>query len=79
MRRAAVSVPSNIAEGSARNGTKELIYFLSVATGSLAELDTQLDLAFRLQYCTKITAIQSRLDEVTALTLALMKSLKDKA
>ena len=78
MRRAAVSVPSNIAEGSARNGTKELIYFLGVATGSLAELDTQLDLAFRLKYCTEITSIQLRLDEVSALTLALMKSLKEK-
>lgn len=40
MRRAAVSVPSNIAEGSARNTTKELIHFLSIATGSLSELDT---------------------------------------
>ena len=50
MRRAAVSVPSNIAEDSARSGTKELLYFLGVATGSLAELDTQLDLALRLEY-----------------------------
>jgi four helix bundle protein len=54
MRRAAVSVPSNIAEGSARNSTKELLYFLNVATGSLAELDTQFDLSFRLNYCTDI-------------------------
>jgi four helix bundle protein len=79
MRRAAVSVPSNIAEGSARSGTKELLYFLGVATGSLAELDTQLDLVHRLKYGTEITSTQSRLDEVSALTLALMKSLKDKA
>lgn len=79
MRRAVVSVPSNIAEGSARHGTKELLYFLGIATGSLAELDTQLELSLRLRYCTDITAIQSRLDEVSALTLALMKSLKDKA
>ena len=79
MRRAAVSVPSNIAEGSARNGTKELLYFLGVATGSLAELDTQLDLAHRLNYCSEIAELQSRLDEVAALTLALMKSLKEKA
>ncbi|MEO8343640.1 MAG: four helix bundle protein [Gallionella sp.] len=79
MRRAAVSVPSNIAEGSARSGTKELLYFLGVATGSLAELDTQLDLVHRLKYGTEITSIQSRLDEISALTLALMKSLKDKA
>jgi four helix bundle protein len=78
MRRAAVSVPSNISEGSARRGTKELLYFLGVATGSLAELDTQLEIAFRLKYCTEIEAIQLRLDEVSALTLALMKSLKDK-
>ena len=72
MRRAAISAPSNIAEGSARRGTKELLYFLGIATGSLAELDTQLDLALRLKFCTEITSIQSRLDEVSALTLALM-------
>ena len=78
MRRAAISAPSDIAEGSARRGTKELLYFLGIATGSLAELDTQLDLALRLKFCTEITSIQSRLDEVSALTLALMKSLKDK-
>ena len=78
MRRAAVSVPSNIAEGSARNGTKELLYFLGMATGSLAELDTQLELVYRLKYCDDISPAQARLDEVSALTLALMKSLKDK-
>lgn len=78
MRRAAVSVPSNIAEGSARNGTKELLYFLGVATGSLAELDTQLDLVHRLKYSAETSSVQARLDEVSALTLALMKSLKDK-
>lgn len=78
MRRAAVSAPSNMADGSARNSTKELLYFLNLATGSLAELDTQLDIAFRLHYCSDITAVQSRLDEVSALTLALIKSLKDK-
>ena len=72
MRRAAISAPSDIAEGSARRGTKELLYFLGIATGSLAELDTQLDLALRLKFCTEITSIQSRLDEVSALTLALM-------
>ena len=41
MRRAAVSIPSNIAEGQSRNSTKEFIQFLSVAKGSNAELQTQ--------------------------------------
>ncbi len=78
MRRAAVSVPSNIAEGSARNSTREIIHFLSKATGSLSELDTQLELTKRLGYSTDISNIQATLDETTALTLAMAKSLKSK-
>jgi len=50
MRRAAVSIPSNIAEGQARKSTKEFLQFISVARGSLAELETQLELAVRLRY-----------------------------
>lgn len=50
MRRAAVSIPSNIAEGQARDSTKEFLHFLSISRGSLAELDTQLELAIRLDY-----------------------------
>jgi len=49
MRRAAVSIPSNIAEGQSRNSTGEFIQFLGVAKGSLAELETQVELATRLQ------------------------------
>jgi four helix bundle protein len=51
MRRAVVSVPSNIAEGQARHGRREFVQFLSHAEGSLAELDTQLALAVELGYC----------------------------
>jgi four helix bundle protein len=51
MRRAVVSVPSNIAEGQARRGRREFVKFLSLAEGSLAELDTQLTLAVELGYC----------------------------
>jgi four helix bundle protein len=51
MRRAVVSVPSNIAEGQARHGRREFVQFLSHAEGSLAELDTQLTLAVELGYC----------------------------
>jgi four helix bundle protein len=50
MRRAAVSIPSNIAEGRARNSSREFLHFLSISRGSLAELDTQLELAIRLDY-----------------------------
>ncbi len=51
MRRAAVSVPSNIAEGQARNTTGEFVQFLSHAEGSLAELDIQVRLSVALGFC----------------------------
>lgn len=50
MRRAAVSVPSNIAEGAARSGPNELLHFLSMASASLSELDTHVEIARRLGY-----------------------------
>ena len=49
-RKSAVSVPSNIAEGSARNSSKELYHYLGISAGSLAEVETQLELAARLDY-----------------------------
>ena len=51
MRRAAVSIPSNIAEGQARHTTGEFIQFISHAEGSVAELNTQLILAVELKFC----------------------------
>jgi four helix bundle protein len=51
MRRAAVSIPSNIAEGQARHTTGEFVQFISHAERSLAELDTQLILSLELQFC----------------------------
>lgn len=51
MRRAAVSVPSNIAEGQARHTTGEFIQFISHAEGSIAEVDTQLILSVELKFC----------------------------
>ncbi|MGI9113468.1 MAG: four helix bundle protein [Chthoniobacterales bacterium] len=51
LRRAAVSVPSNIAEGQARRTTGEFVQFISHAEGSIAELDTQLILSLELKFC----------------------------
>jgi four helix bundle protein len=50
MRRAAVSVPSNIAEGAARSGKKEFLQFLNIAQGSASELDTQIELSLMLEF-----------------------------
>ena len=50
LRRAAVSIPSNIAEGQARRSTNEFVRFLSIALGSLAEAETQIMIARRLDY-----------------------------
>ena len=52
--RAVVSVPSNIAEGSKRHTTKEFLRFLGIAQGSLAEVETQVIIAFRLHYITQM-------------------------
>ena len=50
VRRAAVSIPSNIAEGHTRESTKEYLNHISMAQASLAELETQMEIAVRLQY-----------------------------
>jgi four helix bundle protein len=78
MRRAATSVPANIAEGAARSGTRELLHFLSIATGSLSELDTHLEVAKRLTLLNNTHEVQAKIDQVSALILALAKSLKAK-
>ncbi len=80
IRRAAVSVPSNIAEGAAGRTTDQFSYFLSNAIGSLNELDTQLDLAFRLGYLEEraYNSLQETLDRCTALTYNLKKSVRSK-
>jgi len=50
LRRAVVSIPSNIAEGNSRNTTKEYVQFLNIALGSKAEVETQLEICLRLEY-----------------------------
>ena len=79
MQRAAVSVPSNIAEGFARNGTKELLHFLSISAGSLSELDTLIELAARLGYLNNAKELNGKVDEVSGLLMGLSASIKRRA
>jgi len=77
-RRAAVSIPSNIAEGAARNSRKEYIQYLYVALGSVAELETQLLLAARLKLAPN-SDVLDRVERVRQLLLGLLRFLKRKA
>jgi four helix bundle protein len=80
LRRAAVSVPSNIAEGAANRTRSQFANFLSNALGSLNEIDTQLELSFRLGYLSdrSYNDITSLLNECLALTYGLRKSIAPK-
>ena len=77
MRRAAVSIPSNIAEGQARNSTREFLQFLAIARGSKAELETQLLLCVQVNYLapTDISEVMEQLQEVGKMLHALTKTL----
>ncbi len=80
MRRAAVSVPSNIAEGAARSSRKELIQFLVIARGSLMELETQGIISGELGYLEGrgLNAFNERLEKAFALLSGLITSLRSK-
>jgi len=76
MRRAAVSIPANIAEGAARSGDKEYLHFLSIARGSLSELDTHIQIAVMLGYLTESQNLQDLVNTVGKLLSGLTKKLK---
>ena len=77
IRRAVISIPSNIAEGQGRNSSKEFIHFLSIAKGSKAELETQLLLCVRINYLTEseIEKAMSLIEEVGKMLNSLQKKL----
>lgn len=79
MRRTAVSIPSNIAEGAARGTTKELLHFLRIADGSLSELDTQIELAKRLGYLSKTEDLIEMISQLSRSLAALKSSLNRRA
>ncbi len=80
MRRAAVSIASNIAEGAARHGNKEFIQFLYVAVGSASELDTQLEISKAAGFIEagKFDAMQEAVSRVTQMLYGLIRATKSK-
>jgi len=78
LRRASVSIPSNIAEGASRKGDKELLYFINVAIGSIAEIETQLLIAFRLKYINEENKIFESVIDVRKLLLGFRNYLNKK-
>jgi len=76
MRRCAVSVPSNIAEGAARSSKKEFAQFLTVARGSLSELETQIIIARQLGYMKEDEELDALLDRVFAMVGGLLRQAK---
>jgi four helix bundle protein len=75
-RRAAVSIPANIAEGCARNHRGEFRQFLYISLGSLAELQTLLELSHRLKFLSDEDRLAGMLESQRHMTLALLRRLK---
>lgn len=78
IRRASVSIPSNIAEGATRDTNKEFNNFLSIAKGSASELETQLIICEKLKYIEKVTLDRfiKKIEDITKMLVGLKKSIK---
>jgi len=78
IKRAATSIPSNIAEGAGRNTNKDFRYFLSISKGSINELQTQLIIAQRLNLLSeeKLQSLEERIVEISKMLVGLMKTLE---
>ncbi len=80
IRRASVSIPSNIAEGFGRNSIPDFIRFLNIARGSLFELQTQIEISCNLDFLApdNYLVLENKTEEIAKLINALIKSLKSK-
>lgn len=80
VRRAVVSIPSNIAEGSGRDHSKEFLQFLAVSRGSLREVETQLIIAEKLGYLSKsdLRGLLDKTDEISRIISGLINSIRRK-
>ena len=78
LRRAAISVPSNIAEGLTRKSSKDKLHFLNIAQSSLSEIDTQLEISVRLRYLNEAAyeSIQTDLIEIQMMLSGLSRSIQ---
>ncbi|MDM1139264.1 four helix bundle protein [Empedobacter sp. R132-2] len=75
MKRSALSIPSNIAEGAGRNGKAEYCRFLNIALGSASELETQIEIAYRLNFISDIKNLDSKIRFIKNMLSKLIKSL----
>ncbi len=78
IKRSAISIPSNIAEGHARGTTREFIRFLFIASGSAAELETQLMLVKELKWAAGIDQLLSEVSSIRMMLSKLISSLRRK-
>jgi len=77
IRRAGVSLCSNIAEGAARSHSKEFVHFLYISLGSVSEVETQLEISLRLEYLKSTDLQKEMLDRIRRMLVGLIKKKRD--